>query len=163
MGTQGTSLNQGSEPPENKKADPGGVTPQNREQKEHSKAEFMGIPLTGWAVFSVSFIVVLYTAGHFGFKLYDEADKLRADKAAAEVKAKKASAVNDDTSAYTNAVTKEMEFHKKDRSGHHVTIHKDKKGEVFATFFDSDGCVAIGRPGSPTPYQPYPKRSSNGR
>jgi hypothetical protein len=80
-----------------------------------------------------------------------------AQKASLAQKVKQAAAVNADTSSYSNAVTKEMDAHKKDGTGHHLTLHTDKKGETFATYFDSDGCIAIGRPGVPLPYQPNPQ------
>lgn len=121
------------------------------------KPNFMGIPLTGWAIVAVSFIVVLYVAGHFGFKLYGDWQDALAQKAKSEAKATQAAAVNADTSAYSNAVTKEMDRHKHDGSGHLVALHGKGPEEIFATYFDSDGCIAIGRPGVPLPYQPSPQ------
>lgn len=117
----------------------------------------MGVPLRGWAIFAVSLIVVAFTAGHFGFKLYDDWQEALKDKAAFAEKAKKAAAINQDTSSYSDAITKEMEVHKNDGSGHHFSLHSDKLGETFATFFDSDGCIAIARPGVPLPYLPQPQ------
>jgi len=112
-----------------------------------NKPNFMGIPLTGWAIFAVSLIVVLYAAGHFGFKLYDDW------KQAKQIAAANAAA-NEDTSTYTNAVTREMVAHNADGSGHHFTLHTDSKGETVATYFDSDGCIALSRPGVALPYLP---------
>jgi hypothetical protein len=118
---------------------------------------FMGIALRGWAIVSVSFIVVAFTAGHFGFKLYDDWQEALKEKADLAEKAKKATAINQDTSSYSDAITKEMDFHKHDGSGHHFSLHTDKLGETFATFFDSDGCIAIARPGVPLPYLAQPQ------
>ena len=86
----------------------------------------MGIPLAGWAIFAVSLIIVLYVAGHFGLKLYYERQDALLQKAASDRKAQQAAAVNADTSIYSNAVTKEMDRHKKDGSGHHIVLHKEK-------------------------------------
>ncbi len=118
---------------------------------------FMGIPLRGWAVFAVSFIVVAFAAVHFGIKLYGDLQEALKDKAKLADTAKKTAAINEDTSSYANAITREMDFHKKDGSGHRFSIHRDKLGETFATFFDSDGCIAIARPGVPLPYLPKPQ------
>jgi hypothetical protein len=120
---------------------------------------FMGVALKGWAVFAVSLLVVAFAAGHFGFKLYDDWQEALKDKAELADKVKKAAAINQDTSAYSNAITKEMDVHRNDGSGHHVSLHKDKNGETVATFFDSDGCIAIARPGVPLPYMPQPQAS----
>jgi len=122
-----------------------------------NEPNFMGIPLRGWAIFAVSFIVVAFTAGHFGFKLYGDWQEALKEKAELAEKARKASVINQDTSAYSDAITKEMEFHRKDGSGHQFTLHSDKNGKTFATFFDSDGCIAVGRPGPPLPYLPQPQ------
>jgi len=118
---------------------------------------FMGIPLRGWAIFSVSLIIVCFTGGHFGLKLYDDWQTALKDKGEVAEAARRATAINQDTSSYSNAITKEMDFHKNDGSGHRFSLHKDKGGETVATFFDSDGCIAIARPGVPLPYLPQPQ------
>jgi len=121
------------------------------------KPNFMGIPLRGWAIVAVSFIVVAFTAGHFGFKLYDDWQEALKEKVDLAETARKVTAINHDTSAYADAITKEMEFHKNDGSGHRFSLHTDKYGDTVATFFDSDGCIAIARPGVPLPYLPQPQ------
>ncbi len=83
---------------------------------------FMGVALKGWAVFAVSLLVVAFAAGHFGFKLYDDWQEDFKDKAELADKVKKAAAINQDTSAYSNAITKEMDVHRNDGSGHHVSL-----------------------------------------
>lgn len=117
----------------------------------------MGIPLAGWAIVAVSVIVVLYAAGHFGFKLYGDLQDALKQKALYAAQVKRTGLANDDTSSYTNAVTKEMDAHKRDGSGHQFVLHADKNGKTFVTFFDSDGCIALGRPGVPVPYQTEPQ------
>jgi hypothetical protein len=136
----------------------------NTSESQYKKPNFMGIPLAGWAVFAVSLIVVLYVAGHFGLKLYDDWQEALKQKTSleekakeAEKKAREAAAINNDTSAYSNAVTKEMDRHKHDGSGHLIVLHEEGVAKIFATYFDSDGCIAIGRPGVPLPYQPSPQ------
>lgn len=119
--------------------------------------DFMGIRLSGWAFFSVSLIVVLFTAGHFGLKLYDDLQDALRQKALSEEKVKQVAAVNADTSAYSNAVTMEMDRHKNDGSGHLTVLHETTSGKTYVTYFDSDGCIAIGRPGIPLPYLPAPQ------
>jgi len=110
----------------------------NKDQ-ESAKASFMGIPLTRWAIVAVSAIVVIYTAIHFGVKAYIEAVQL-----------------HEGESAYSQAVTREMEVHKTDNSGHQTVIHEDQGKQILATYF-SDGCIAIQRPGEPLPYLSQPE------
>jgi hypothetical protein len=131
----------------------------NKQKQEvaNDRPNFMGIPLTGWAIFAVSVIVVVFVAGHFTIKLYDEWQHALQDKNQIAGQAKKAAAINEDTSSYSNAVTKEMEIHKHDGSGHQISLHTDQAGKTIATFFDSDGCIAISRPGVTLPYLPQPQ------
>ncbi|MBZ5627918.1 MAG: hypothetical protein LAO06_03540 [Acidobacteriia bacterium] len=115
---------------------------------------FLGIPLKGWAIVAVSFIVVCYTAGHFTVKLYGELAKLRNELNEEKKQNVKVNQANKDTSVVTDAVTKEMAAHEHDGSGHRVVLHKDSRGDVQATYFDSDGCIAIARPGPAVAYMP---------
>src|SRR5207247_1112989 len=114
----------------------------NNPKPTDNKPNFMGIPLRRWAIFAVSLIVVIFTAGHFGFKLYDDWQEALKEKAEIAAKAQKATVINKDTSSYSDAITKEMDFHRNDGSGHHFSLHSDKYGDTIATFFDSDGCIA---------------------
>jgi|SRR5438552_6205979 len=129
----------------------------SNDKNADNKPNFMGIPIRGWAIAAVSFVLVLFAIGHFGFKLYGDWQEALKEKANLAVKAEKAAAVNQDTSSYANAVTKEMDLHKHDGSGHRFTLHSGKYGLTVATFFDSDGCIAIARPGVPLPYLPAPQ------
>ncbi|HVW77460.1 MAG TPA: hypothetical protein VHB45_07595 [Alloacidobacterium sp.] len=114
----------------------------------------LGIPLAGWAIVAVSLIFVLYVAGHYGFQLYDDWQRAKADKAKLASEIEKSDAINRDTSIYTNAITKEIDAHRHDHSGHQFVLHTDSSGIIMATYFDSDGCVALARPGPPLPYLP---------
>jgi hypothetical protein len=115
------------------------------------KANFLGVPLAGWAIFAISLLAVGYAAGHVCINLYTELNEARAEKA-------KLALVTADTSQHTDAITKEMEAHKTDGSGHQIVLHHDSHGDVLATYFDSDGCIAIARPGGPAlPYLPGPQ------
>lgn len=114
------------------------------------KASFMGIPLKGWAIAAISLIVVCYAAGHFGVKLYSELQRTKIDKQTLKD-------VNDNTSQYSNAVTKEMTLHQNDGSGHQILLHHGSDGDTVATFFESDGCIAVARPGVQPSYLPRPQ------
>ena len=127
---------------------------ETEDSKPTASSDFMGVRPANWAIFSVSLMLVLFTAGHYGIKLYDDWQDALRQKARSEEKAKQVTAVNADTSAYTNAVTMEMDRHKHDGSGHLVVLHETTSGKIYATYFDSDGCIAIGRPGVPLPYLP---------
>lgn len=134
--------------------------------QDDKKPNFMGIPLAGWAIAAVSLIVVLYVAGHFSLKLYGDYQEALKEKASLQERAKEAAkkaeaaaAVNNDTSSYTNAITKEMDRHRKDGSGHRFVLHGQGPDTIYATYFESDGCIAIARPGVPLPYQPSPQAS----
>lgn len=116
----------------------------------------MGVPLTGWSIGALSLIFVLYTAGSYGIKLYKQWQGAVEAENKAEEAAKKATAVNADTNAYTNAVAREMTAHAKDPTGHKVVIHGSGTAAVTAVYFESDGCIAIQRPGIPLPYLPNP-------
>jgi hypothetical protein len=130
-----------------------------------NKANFLGVPLTGWAVFAISLLAVGYAAGHVYITLSTELTEAKAEKIKLQNTNNKVTAeksqlanVNADTSQYTDAVTKEMEAHKTDGSGHKIVLHHDGHGDVLATYFDSDGCIAIARPGGATlPYLPGPQ------
>ncbi|MBZ5511658.1 MAG: hypothetical protein LAN70_10880 [Acidobacteriia bacterium] len=133
----------------------------NSANKTGQPANFLGIPLKGWAIFAVSFIVVCYTAAHFTVKLYGELAQVRSELVATKQQKSeiarsndKATRINKDTSVYTDAVTKEKATHEHDGSGHRVVLHSDGRGEIVATYFASDGCIAIARPGPELAYMP---------
>ena len=91
---------------------------------EESKASVMGVPLTRWAVVSVSAIFVAYVAITYGIKIYDQGI-----------------AIHNEESIYSKAVTVEMQAHKNDASGSRQMLHHDNGGDIWATYF-SDGCIA---------------------
>jgi len=129
-----------------------------------AKGSFMGIQLRGWAIVAVSLIVVCYVFGHFALKLYYEAKNAKRESqdaqsqlARTESEKQKIQEVNDSTSQYSDAVTREMTFHKTDGSGHQVVLQRGPGGNTVATFFTSDGCIAVARPGVSVPYLSHPQ------
>lgn len=133
----------------NLKADSGG--------EANDRPNFMGIPIQGWAIFGISVVAVAFAVGHFGLKLYGDYQQALSEKDALQDKADTAAKINQDTSSYSDAVTKEMDAHKNDGSGHQTVLHSDQSGKTTVTFFESDGCIAIARPGVPLPYLPEPQ------
>ena len=118
-------------------------------------ATFMGFPVAHWAVVAISIIAIAYVAGHAYITLQGELEDQKTKVKQANDKVTALTAVNQDTSSYTNAVTKEKNFHETDQSGHRIVLHHDPAGDIVATYFDSDGCVAIARPGQEHTYSPY--------
>src|ERR1700687_5590092 len=139
------------------------ATPRSEPQSSPSKESFLGIPLRGWAVFAVSLIAVCAALAHYSIRIYGdwEEQKRKTQEAIAEKKKvtqekDKVDSVNQITSANTNLITQEMKRHKNDRSGHQFRIHLDSSGGTVATYFESDGCIAISRPGPQLPYLDHP-------
>jgi hypothetical protein len=127
------------------------------------KESFLGIPLKGWAVAAVSLIVVCATLAHYAIRVYGDwteekqkTGQVTHEKDAANQAKDKLESVNQITSRYTNLITAEMEKHKTDLSAHQVHLHTDGAGETVATYFESDGCIAIRRPGVKLPYLDHP-------
>jgi len=125
---------------------------------------FMGFPVAKWAIAAISVIAVCYVGGDAFLKLRGELEDQKTQLAQKTAEVKQATdkvtaltAVNQDTSTYTNAVNAEKKFHEKDQSGHRILVHHDQRGDIVATYFDSDGCIAIARPGSAPTYSPYAK------
>jgi hypothetical protein len=99
------------------------------------------VPLTRWAVFAISLIAVAYSGISYGAKGYEQVKTVFAS--------------HDDSSAYTAAIIKEMEAHKGDGSGIVTKLHTDTGGDTVAVYYQSDGCIAIARPGkAPSAYLP---------
>jgi hypothetical protein len=128
-----------------------------------SKESFLGIPLKGWAAFAISLIAVCATLVHYSIRIYGDwqEQKMKTEQLAKEkdktVKEKDMiDSVNQITSANTNLITQELQRHKTDQSGHQFQIHSDNGGVTVATYFESDGCIAIARPGLKLPYLGHP-------
>lgn len=128
-----------------------------------AKESFLGIALKGWAVVAVSLIVVCPTLAHYSIRIYGDwqeqkkkTDQAVNEKEKATQEKDKLDSVNQITSLNTNLIVKEMEKHKHDKSGHQFQIHSDNGGDTVATYFESDGCIAISRPGPRLPYLDHP-------
>ena len=128
-----------------------------------SKESFLGIPLKGWAVVAVSLIAVCATLAHYSIRIYGDWDEQKKktvqavnDKEKVTQEKDKVDSVNQITSMNTNLIVQEMKKHKLDKSGHQFRIHSDSGGETVATYFESDGCIAISRPGPKLPYLDHP-------
>ena len=139
------------------------ASPEQGPQASPPKEAFLGIALRGWAVFAISLIVVCATLAHYSIRIYGEwqDQKTRADdadtqKQKANQERDKLESVNQITSANTNLITQEMTKHINDKSGHQFPIHIDGGGQTVATYFESDGCIALARPGKKLPYLDHP-------
>lgn len=126
---------------------------------ESSKEPFLGIPLKGWAVFVISLIAVCAAFAHYSIGVLGDIADLKRNLASADTKTKQlalaksnSDAIVLDTSEQTDLITREIQKHAHDNSGKRFTVHKDPAGDVVATYFESDGCVALARPGPQLPY-----------
>lgn len=132
------------------------ATPDQKPQASPPKESFLGIPLNGWAVFAVSLIAVCATLIHYSIRIYGDWQDEKGKTAQVTTEKDKLASVNQITSTYTNLITQEMKKHENDKSGHQFKIHSDNGGETVATYFESDGCIAISRPGPKLPYLDHP-------
>lgn len=142
---------------------PAHAVPDPNPQSPTSKESFLGIPLKGWAAFTVSLIAVCATLAHYSIRIYgDWQDQKKKTAQVISEKDKTAKekdnldSLNQITSTTTNLTTKERQRHQTDRSGHQFKIHTDGGGTTVATYFESDGCIAIKRPGPTLPYLDHP-------
>ena len=142
---------------------PGQNLPDPNAGPSPSKESFLGIPLRGWAVFAVSLIAVCATLVHYSIRVYGDwqeqkkkTEEVVNEKQKATQEKDKVESVNQITSMNTNLITQEMSKHRTDKSGHQFRIHSDNGGDTVATYFESDGCIAITRPGARLPYLDHP-------
>jgi hypothetical protein len=124
-----------------------------------SKDSYLGIPLKGWAGFAISLIAVCATVAHYAIGIWADykEQKNKADTVIAANKTltsenKVSTPVYNDATSRTNLITKEMEKHATDKTGQRVIVHHDASGDTVATYFASDGCIALARPGPTLPY-----------
>lgn len=129
-----------------------------------TKDSFLGVPLKGWAVAALSLLAVCAAGAHYAIRLYGEWQEQKTKLEQANTLAKtsteernKLSAINDVTSKNTDLITAEIKKHKTDHSGHQFPMHTDSMGNTIATYFESDGCISIVRPGQKLPYLDHPE------
>jgi hypothetical protein len=138
-----------------------GNAPNPESQSDAPKESFLKIPLKGWAVATISLIAVCAALAHYSIGIYGEwqdqknkAEDATNQKDRANIEKDRLESLNQITSRNTNLVTQEMKKHESDNSGHQ--FHLDNAGKTIATYFESDGCIIISRPGKKLPYLDHP-------
>jgi hypothetical protein len=127
-----------------------------------AKDSYMGIPLKGWAGFAISLIVVCAALAHYTIVTWGEfkeqeikINSVITDNTKLTTENKVSTPAYADATHRTNAITAEMAKHTNDTTGQRVVVHHDSTGDTIATYFASDGCIALARPGPTLPYMEH--------